>query len=608
MKQINKALKHLLKTIKLDLKLIDSKLIKISNLILFSIFLFAIIFRFFGQNWDEGFYLHPDERFILNATSQLKIPASIGDYLDPTISSLSPYNNNFKSFVYGTFPLTLTKVIASKLNLDNYQSISVVGRTLSAIFDIGTLLVTYLIARKFLTKNIAILATFLYAFNILAIQQSHFFTVDNFASFFMIISFYMLINLFKSQSLNIATIYICLSGVFFGLSLSSKASALLLLSVVFMTLGFKFFIEVHKRLLIIDVIKYLYLSILFVLSSYISLRFFEPYIFNTSNIFDLTLSKTYLEAVDFQNSLATGKTLLPFTYQWYTSQRFVSPLINLIVYGFGILSALVALLGIFYRLILIKHIFKDRKIKNYNGFILLIVVLWILIEFLYNAGNFMRYLRYFLPIIPFICIICAYMLFEIRRIHKTIFSVLFVTMILSTLIWTFAFIHIYTQDNTRVSSSKWIYSYIPSNSHIAVEAWDDSLPLNLNAVQTIQNQNYSLIQLDVYDPDNQSKLESLYSNLQNSDYLVLSSARGSGSIGKLNIRFPYMSKFYDKLDSESIGFKILKDFRVHPSLFGLDFNDESSEESFTVYDHPVVKIYQKVNSLTLDQFRQILIQ
>ena len=75
-------------------------------------------------------------------------------------------------------------------------------------------------------------------------------------------------------------------------------------------------------------------------------------------------------------------------------------------------------------------------------------------------------------------------------------------------------------------------------SRIANEHWDDSLPVGGRA------QAFTLLELPVFEPDDDTKLGKLYAVLAESDYYVLSSPRAWRTIGRLPDRFPLMTRFY----------------------------------------------------------------
>ena len=106
------------------------------------ILLVAASFRLYGLAWDSGYLFHPDERKILLVVSSLNLPASIPDFL----SADSPLNPKF--FAYGSFPIYLLRAVSALApvnsynvpgRVDTYVALGLLGRTLSALFDLATL-------------------------------------------------------------------------------------------------------------------------------------------------------------------------------------------------------------------------------------------------------------------------------------------------------------------------------------------------------------------------------------------------------------------------------------------------------------------------------------
>ena len=84
----------------------------ISLLILLLILIMAAYFRFTGLTWGEGFFLHPDEFFLMDVASRLQPADSLLNYLRTSESTLNPYNVEKLFYVYGNFPMTATRYIA----------------------------------------------------------------------------------------------------------------------------------------------------------------------------------------------------------------------------------------------------------------------------------------------------------------------------------------------------------------------------------------------------------------------------------------------------------------------------------------------------------------
>nr|MBA2452260.1 hypothetical protein [Chloroflexia bacterium] len=84
----------------------------------------AFALRIYGQDWDQGTYQHPDERFIATVSSdRVSMPSmsDLGQLFDPAGSPINPRRDdtdgNPLSFAYGTLPLYVQGTVSTALNL-----------------------------------------------------------------------------------------------------------------------------------------------------------------------------------------------------------------------------------------------------------------------------------------------------------------------------------------------------------------------------------------------------------------------------------------------------------------------------------------------------------
>ena len=107
--------------------------------------------------------------------------------------------------------------------------------------------------------------------------------------------------------------------------------------------------------------------------------------------------------------------------------------------------------------------------------------------------------------------------------------------------------------------------------------------------------------------DNPDKAEKLCGDLKRADYIIVSSPRARATIGRLPEHYPIMIRYYHLLDEGGLGFEMGKECTSYPHLFGWEIKDSSAEESFWVYDHPPVRIYKKIQALSRDDCRGLLV-
>jgi len=127
--------------------------------------------------------------------------------------------------------------------------------------------------------------------------------------------------------------------------------------------------------------------------------------------------------------------------------------------------------------------------------------------------------------------------------------------------------------------------------------------------------------LDIYAPDTRADLAGLTQALGQADYVVLASQRLYGVTGRLPDRYPLAAAYYRLLFAGQLGFQLVHVETSYPQLGPLAIVDEPlagtvlprprlprpaplvldlgrADESYAVYDHPRVLIFQKVEALS----------
>ena len=565
-----------------------------------TIILLAFFFRFDNLNWDANFHLHPDERFLTMVGNAMKLPTSVNQYFDQKTSLMNPANIGYNFFVYGRFPLILTKYLAVNFNLDNYNNFTILGRQLSAFFDI--LIIVFIfktvslleksdkrvaLMRPLLNKSTKYWAGFFYAIAVLPIQLSHFFAVDTFLNFFMFGSFYFALRYSMTGGKTRPLRNMILSAIFFGLALSCKITALFILpfNLFFILLTYvKRPSQIGRYLLFI----FIYFSV-----SYLTLRLADPYIFQNPNIFDPTISKVFIENVKSLKDM-TVKNMdnwFPPMIQWLNKNTVQHSLVNNIVFGLGIPYEILALMGALR--VVLSFLRRKKSIPMF------IILFWTVGFFAYQSLQVTPTLRYFVIIYPFFAIFASlgmsYLIdykFILNGKHisypKIISCIFIFVSVLILLLWPLMFSSIYFNKNSRVEASEWIYKNLPNNSFILSESWDDSLPLS---VANNYGKQFTGEQLPVFDPDTPEKWQKMNEMLAKANYYVLSSNRGWGSITTVPEKYPQMSQFYKQLLNNKLSYKKIKEFKPYYYKF-FQLPNSWVDESFIVYDHPEVMIFK----------------
>ncbi len=563
----------------------------------FLIIIFAFLIRFYGINWDSGFHLHPDERMIIIVAERI----NFFDQLNPQF------------FNYGTLPLYLLKGVAQLLdfifqtNLANYNGLLLLGRFLSVTFDLLTITFIYKTAQllssysQSLITNIAIFSSFFYAIAFFPIQNSHFFTVDiPLTSLTTILIYYILkyfIKPFGYQTSKNSFKPIILIGIIFAAMMATKFTSIIFLPLIWAIIilrRIKIKYSGEKQPLRLFFFKIAIDSLTFHFT-FLTFKFlFMPYAFLDY--------KKFLNDVLLQLRMNNNPYIFPYTLQYVGTLPYFYYLKNIFLWGLGPIISLLSLIG------LISFFDQIPKIKNYNNkskykkFLpIVFYITWYLYYFLIIGGSAVKFMRYMLPIYPFLAIMAALGINKIQKVKFKIlnFKILVFLLLVGSSIWLLLFLNIYSQPNTRLSATHWILKNIPSGSTLAVEHWDDKLPL-------YGQENYQYVEMALYDqPDDKNKWVVLNEKLKMADYIIIASNRLYIPLQKLTncqkykVCYPKTSNYYQKLFTEQLDFKKVAEFAIYPTLsilnFKLSVNDQSADESFTVYDHPKVMIFKKTN-------------
>jgi len=161
--------------------------------------------------------------------------------------------------------------------------------------------------------------------------------------------------------------------------------------------------------------------------------------------------------------------------------------------------------------------------------------------------------------------------------------------------------HIYTQLNTRVLASEWIYKNIPADKIIAREHWDDGLPFGGKI-------EYESLELPIYGMTDPLTEKEIRQKIQETDYIIIASnrlytplqriAQNCKNWNILQQRCPQNANaYYQQLFNGKLGFKKVAEFENPPTipLLNVPIDDQGADESFTVYDHPKIMIFKKTH-------------
>jgi uncharacterized membrane protein len=458
----------------------------------------AVYFRFVGLNWDDNQHLHPDERFLTMVETGIAPVKSLGEFFDSVRSSLNPVNRGYGFFVYGTLPIFLVRYVGEALGQTGYDQITLVGRQLSALADLGALLFLFVMARRLYGDRAAVLAALLSAAAVLPIQQSHFFVVDTFANFFVVAAFYFIMRASREGKWS----QFAAAGLAVGMAVACKANVwpsagfVALAAVLYWTQN-----DQTRRRTASTFFKLVLAGVLCALA----FRVFQPYAFQGPNIWNVSLEPRWRANMTQVQNLVNGDQDYPPGHQWTDRAPIVFPWTNMVVWGMGLPLGLAAWIGWAWIAI---EILRRQQWRDH-----LLPWLWATAFFVYQGTQWVKSMRYILPVYPFFILFAAYWLSNFKfqppertggrlsnlKLGRKTAGVLMAVVVVGTLAWAWGFTRIYTRPVARITASRWMYENVPSAATLTYSTGSDthSLQLSLPVDATYDNNQPHMIMFRV---------------------------------------------------------------------------------------------------------------
>jgi YYY domain-containing protein len=545
------------------------------DLLLIIVLVVGAHFRTIGLNWDSSQHLHPDERFLTMVETSLMPPstpgtqlgppptsatqswreayskslhdcAAWGGYFDTSCSPLNPNNRGYNFYVYGDLPILGVRYIAQGLNSvdawaanlisagkvsgplaalltplarspdwTGYDGIELVGRQVSTLADLLTIILMYATASRLYSRKVALLTAAFSVLAVLQIQISHFFTVETTTNLFMFAALYFAVRIATGEwhpaydvpqgtgDRYLAYLKILIGdpllwatigfGVAQGAAMASKISAVpeaMLLPAAFGILYARMrdrapesvssavaegpeLEDESPRGGFDPAVLVLALLIIGGAVCVLAFRVFQPYAF-----VGLRPNPAWIDQIKAQRAQASGDVDFPPALQWANRSIFFGG-INMVLWGLGIPFGILALMG---------YLWMGWRILRGEWKEHLLLWGWTGFYFAWQSLQMNPTMRYFMPVYPLAAMMAAW--FLVRLAHTRVasrpradgemrsFSLrpiaigIGVTVLLLTAAWAYAFTRIYTRDHTRVAASKWIYQNVPAAFTLPIQTAD----------------------------------------------------------------------------------------------------------------------------------------
>lgn len=567
-----------------------------THLILIGLLLVAALaLRLYGLDWDNGALFHPDERAVLMKVAELRWPSSaeLPLLFDAEQSPLNP-----RWFAYGSLPLYMLKAaaalaarIAPALADDDLR---LVGRALAALADVATVLLTYRLGLALAGRAVGLLGAAFTAFTVLHIQQAHFFVVDVFLVPLLLLALLLAGRIAESPRLGRSAAL----GAISGLALATKVSAFPVLALN--GLAHVLYWHRHRERGLGGLLRGAAPLLTGLGATACAFVLAQPYA-----VLDWP---RFWADIQEQRGVVTRALDYPYTRQYIGTAPYLYPMVQLALWGLGLPLGVAAGAGALYTVWAAWK--RPRSIE-------LLVLAYVVLFFGVFGALPVKFLRYYLPIIPVLNLWAARALLEGLQPHPRWRAVALVAVLGGTMAYAMSYTSIYARPHPAHAAAAWLREHAPPGARVLQEHWEEPLP-GLTG--------YAVTELPLYEPDTPEKLTLLATQLAGADFLVFYSHRLYATIPRLPERYPLTTAYYRLLFSGQLGYELAHMEVSFPSLGPIALADDpfrrsglptpgaasasrpspltvnlgSADESFTVYDHPQVLIFQRSGPLAPD--------
>jgi len=321
-------------------------------------------------NINHGLGVHPDERGMIMVAEKI------------SLADLNPHSFNYGSFVYYLLWIGSQFLGIFSDSFRHYDGLFTTGRLICAAFGLAAVAILYFLTLEiYKDKVIATLAAFLLAFNVFHLQLSRFYTSDVILTTLTLAALWGMLEIARGRGFWAYLV----SGLFFGLSMATKISALYLLA----PLGISFLVTCFRKR---RFFSWPDLFGVFVLLMVTILTFclVEPYaILDYAN---------FVKDNAAQTDMVRGGWRPPYIIQYEDTLPYFYALKQMLLYTMGWPVAIAALLGVLAA--------GFRQFRKPSGEELVILAL-IIPTFLLYAGFKVKFPRYLLPLYPAIFVLAA---------------------------------------------------------------------------------------------------------------------------------------------------------------------------------------------------------
>lgn len=544
--------------------------------------------RFYNLGWGAPyFHFHMDEHYVFMGADLLR-------------TSMREAALSGKFFMYGPLPMyavnalrwayeTLSGPLVLTVPRDEVTYM-VMGRAISATCGTATILLAYAIATRLAGRLAGVLAAACLACTVLLIRDSHFFSVDMSMTFFVMLTWLALLRLAERGTIGAGVA----TGMAFAAALTCKYTA------VFMAvpIALAWVLAPGRPAWPAPVpawLRWALRGLSVPLATLVTFVVLDPMVVLYFDKFRFDVRTQITEPL-------TGATRPIFFAHFFDLAHprlyFFS---NLLWWGLGPGLEIAGLAGVVWLL--------TRRTRA------AVLSATVPIAYFLIAGNTVApFIRYAIPLATALTVAAGVLFADLLRQPRwrAVGMALTVLVLGSTAVYAAAYMNIFRQPDSRVAAARYLRQTLPAGARVLVEPSQNTPPLGsyffapdfygdyvvwgprqerLDFVKITSLDTY----VHLYDRrfPQEEKHGYIVSKVSQADWIVMDDTYLQWYDHLPEGDYGAVKQYYRDLFAGRLGFELDRTFKVYPSLFGYDINDDSSEFSFRLFDHPRVFVFRR---------------
>jgi hypothetical protein len=227
------------------------------------------------------------------------------------------------------------------------------------------------------------------------------------------------------------------------------------------------------------------------------------------------------------------------------------------------------------------------------------------------------FVRYAIPLATSLTVAAGVLTADLwrRPRWRLVGGVMALVVLLSSGAYTAAYMNVYRQPDSRVAAARYLRDTVPYGTRVLVEPSQNIPPIGSYFYAASFYRDYvvwgageerldwlRLYGLDTYRflydrrPTDEQKRAYIASRLSQVDWIVMDDTYTQWYGHLPEGDYGVVKQYYRDLFAGRLGFQLERTFKVYPSLFGHEINDDTAEFSFRLFDHPRVFVFKRVAS------------